>query len=134
MMEHLDYKLLFRWFVGLNADDAVWDVTVFTKNRERLMDGEVSQRLLEAVLRQAAEHELLSEEHFTVDGTLIEAWASRNSFRPKEKPPEKGSGSGGEEEVAANPESTTPPPGRAAEKQKRCAPGAPHTSRHCNTK
>ena len=71
LMEQLDYNLLYRWFVGLNPDDAVWDVTVFTKNRERMMAGEVSQRLLEAVLRQAGEHHLLSEEHFTVDGTLI---------------------------------------------------------------
>src|SRR5712691_4927320 len=90
LMEQLDYNLLYRWFVGLNADDPVWDVTVFTKNRERLMAGDVSQRLLEAVLRQAGEHDLLSEEHFTVDGTLIQAWASRNSFVPKEKPPQKG--------------------------------------------
>ncbi len=116
LMEQLDYNLLFRWFVGLNPDDAVWDVTVFTKNRERLMDGEVSQRLLEAVLRQAAEHELLSEEHFTVDGTLIEAWASRNSFRPKEKPPEKGSGSGGKKLLRDTHESTTDPEARLYKK------------------
>jgi transposase len=95
LMEQLDYNLLYRWFVGLQADDEVWDVTVFTKNRERLMAGGISQRLLEAVLRQAGEHQLLSEEHFTVDGTLIQAWASRKSFVPKEKPPEKGSGTGG---------------------------------------
>src|SRR6204780_1432317 len=95
LMEQLDYNLLYRWFVGLNADDPVWDVTVFTKNRERLMAGEGSQRLLEAVLRQAGEHNLLSEEHFTVDGTLIQAWASRKSFVPKQKPPDKGSGSRG---------------------------------------
>ena len=95
LMEQLDYNLLYRWFVGLNADDKVWDVTVFTKNRDRLMDGEISQRLLEAVLGQASQNHLLSEEHFTVDGTLIQAWASRKSFVPKEKPPEKGSGSGG---------------------------------------
>ena len=82
LMEQLDYNLLYRWFVGLNPDDPVWDVTVFTKNRERLMAGEVSQRLLDAVLRQAGEHDLLSEEHFTVDGTLIQAWASRKSFVP----------------------------------------------------
>jgi transposase len=116
LMEQLDYNLLFRWFVGLNPDDAVWDVTVFTKNRERLMDGEVSQRLLEAVLRQAAEHELLSEEHFTVDGTLIEAWASRNSFRPKEKPPEKGSGSGGKKLLRDTHESKTDPEARLYKK------------------
>jgi transposase len=116
LMEQLDYNLLFRWFVGLNPDDAVWDVTVFTKNRERLMDGEVSQRLLEAVLRQAAEHELLSQEHFTVDGTLIEAWASRNSFQPKQKPPEKGSGSGGKKLLRDTHESKTDPEARLYKK------------------
>ena len=88
-MEQLAYNLLYRWFVGLNPDDPVWDVTVFTKNRDRLMAGEVSQRLLEAALQQAAEHDLLSAEHFTVDGTLIQAWASRKSFVPNQKPPEK---------------------------------------------
>src|SRR5277367_558579 len=81
LMEQLDYNLLYRWFVGLSASDEVWDVTVFTKNRERLMEGEVSQRLLEAVLRQAEEKNLLSTEHFTVDGTIIQAWASRKRSR-----------------------------------------------------
>jgi transposase len=95
LMEQLDYNLLYRWFVGWSASDEVWDVTVFTKNRERLMEGEVSQRLMEAVLRQAEEKKLRSAEHFTVDGTLIQAWASRKSFVPQEKPPEKGSGAGG---------------------------------------
>ena len=76
LMEQLDYNLLFRWFVGLEMDDAVWDVTVFTKNRERLIEGAVSQQLLEAVLVEARERQLLSEEHFTVDGTLIQAWAA----------------------------------------------------------
>jgi transposase len=72
LMEQLQYNLLFRWFVGLEMDDAVWDVTEFTKNRERLIAGEVSQKLLEAVLVEARAHGLLSEEHFTVDGTLIQ--------------------------------------------------------------
>ena len=76
--------------MGLNPDDEVWDPTVFSKNRDRMMAGEVSQHLLESVLRQASEHQLLSEEHFTVDGTLIAAWASRKSFQPKDPPPEKG--------------------------------------------
>src|SRR5271170_5726710 len=71
LMEQMNYNLLFRWFVGLEMDDPVWDVTVFTKNRERLIDGEVSQRLLQSVLVEAREEQLLSEEHFTVDGTLI---------------------------------------------------------------
>lgn len=99
LMEQMDYNLLFRWFVGLEMDDAVWDVTVFTKNRERLIAGEVSQRLLESVLVEAREHDLLSAEHFTVDGTLIRAWASGRSFKPKSDPPAPGSGSGWNGEV-----------------------------------
>ena len=70
LMEQLDYNLLFRWFVGLNMDDAIWDVTVFTKNRERLLDGDIAEAFFEAVLQQARERSLLSDEHFTVDGTL----------------------------------------------------------------
>lgn len=116
LMEQLDYNLLYRWFVGLNADDAVWDVTVFTKNRDRLMDGEVSQRLLEAVLRQASEKQLLSEEHFTVDGTLIQAWASRKSFVPKDQPPEKGSGTGGKKLLRDTHESKSDPEARLFKK------------------
>ena len=94
LMEQLDYNLLFRWFVGLEMDDAVWDVTVFTKNRERLIAGQASQQLLSAVLGEAREHDLLSEEHFTVDGTLIQAWASAQSFKDKKDPPAPGAGSG----------------------------------------
>ena len=116
LMEQVDYNLLYRWFVGLNPDDAVWDVTVYTKNRDRWMAGEVSQRLLEVVLQQAAEHRLLSEEHFTVDGTLIEAWASRRSFVPKEKPPEKGSGSGGKKLLRDTHESKSDPEARLYKK------------------
>jgi transposase len=95
LMEQLDYNLLFRWFVGLNIDDPIWDVTVFTKNRERLIEGEVAERLLLAVVEQARAHQLLSEEHFTVDGTLIQAWASRRSFREKPDPPARGTGTRG---------------------------------------
>ena len=116
LMEQLDYNLLYRWFVGLHANDEVWDVTVFTKNRERLMAGEVSQRLLQGVLRQAAEHDLLSEEHFTVDGTLIQAWASRKSFVPKRKPPEKGSGSKGKKLLRDTHESQSDPEARLFKK------------------
>jgi Transposase domain (DUF772) len=72
--EQLDYNVLFRWFVGLNVDDAIWDVTVFTKNRERLLDGNIAEAFFQAVLQQARERSLLSDEHFTVDGTLLEAW------------------------------------------------------------
>src|SRR5271169_4777042 len=84
LMEQLDYNLLFRWFVGMNIDDPVWDVTVFTKNRERLLAADVAKTLFAEVLEQARSRDLLSTEHFTVDGTLIEAWASHKSFKPKE--------------------------------------------------
>ncbi len=99
LMEQMNYNLLYRWFVGLEMDDPVWDVTVFTKNRERLIEGEASQRLLESVLVEAQEHELLSAEHFTVDGTLIQAWAAARSFNEKSDPPVPGSGSGHKGEV-----------------------------------
>jgi transposase len=94
LMEQLDYNLLFRWFVGLEMDDAVWDVTVFTKNRERLIAGQASQQLMVAVVEEAREHDLLSEEHFSVDATLIQAWASAQSFKEKKNPPPPGAGSG----------------------------------------
>jgi transposase len=84
LMEQLDYNLLFRWFVGLNMDDAIWDVTVFTKNRERLLDGNIAEAFFQAVLQQARERSLLSDEHFTVDGTLLEAWASVKSYQRKD--------------------------------------------------
>jgi transposase len=93
LMEQLEYNLLFRWFVGLEMDDRVWDVTVFTKNRNRLLAGEIAESFFEAVLDQAREAGLLSDEHFTVDGTLIEAWAGQKSFRPKDE--DGGSSSGG---------------------------------------
>jgi len=87
LMEQLDYNLLFRWFVGLNMDDAIWDVTVFTKNRERLLDGDIAEAFFHAVLKQARQRNLLSDEHFTVDGTLLEAWASLKSFQRKDGKP-----------------------------------------------
>lgn len=86
-MEQLDYNLLFRWFVGLGMDDAVWVPTVFTKNRDRLLEGEVAEAFFALVLEQARRKHLLSNEHFTVDGTLIEAWAGQKSFRRKESGP-----------------------------------------------
>jgi transposase len=107
LMEQLDYNLLYRWFVGLNPDDKVWAATVFTKNRERLLRGEVTQRLLEAVLEQARGHGLLSEEHFTVDGSLLEAWANRRSFVPKDPPPTAGTGWGGKILLRDTHQSTT---------------------------
>ncbi len=81
-MEEFDYNLLFRWFVGLDLDEPVWDVTVFTKNRDRLLAGAVASVLC-AGAGASRGHSLLSDEHFTVDGTLIEAWASQKSFKPK---------------------------------------------------
>lgn len=83
LMEQLDFNMLFRWFVGLGMDDPVWDATVFCKNRDRLLEAEVSARLLAGVVGHAKVHRLLSRDHFSVDGTLIEAWASMKSFRPK---------------------------------------------------
>lgn len=84
LMEQLDYNLLFRWFVGLSPDDRVWDATSFTKNRERLQQGRVFDKFMVKLLEQPAVKPLLSDEHFSVDGTLIEAWASHKSFKPKE--------------------------------------------------
>src|ERR1041385_6102299 len=75
LMEQLNYNLLFRWFVGLNADDDVWDVTVFTKNRDRLLKADVARRFFEQVVAEAQALDLMSDEHFTVDGTLLEACA-----------------------------------------------------------
>ena len=83
-MEQLDYNLLYRWFVGLSPDDAVWDATTFTKNRERLQAGDIFNRFMETLLSHREVRPLLSDEHFSVDGTLIEAWASHKSFRPKD--------------------------------------------------
>src|SRR5258707_2029946 len=83
LMEEMDYNLLFRWFVGLNADDAVWDATVFTKNRDRLLEADVAKQFLAQVVEQARGRGLTTDEHFTVDGTLLEAWAGAKSFQPK---------------------------------------------------
>jgi transposase len=85
LMEEIDYNLLYRWFVGLNMDEPVWDVTVFTKNRDRLLDGDVAREFLNQVVSQAREQDLTSDEHFTVDGTLVEAWASLKSFQRKDQ-------------------------------------------------
>jgi transposase len=86
LMEQLDYNLLYRWFVGLSPDDAVWVPTVFSKNRDRLLEGNIAEAFFNAVLVMANDHALLSPDHFTVDGTLLEAWASHKSFRPKSDP------------------------------------------------
>jgi transposase len=84
LVEQLEYNLLFRWFVGLNMSEPAWNHAVFSKNRERLLAGDVAHELFACVVEQARALKLLSDEHFTVDGTLIEAWASHKSFRPKE--------------------------------------------------
>ena len=83
-MEEIDYSMLFRWFIGLNLDDEVWDATVFTKNRDRLLEADVATQFLAHVVEQARARGLTSDEHFTVDGTLLEAWASLKSFQAKE--------------------------------------------------
>ena len=91
LMEELDYNILYRWFVGLSLDDAVWDATTFTKNRDRLLDGDVANAFFTEVLAAIKVDGLLSDEHFTVDGTLLEAWASQKSFAPKDgagRPPD----------------------------------------------
>jgi transposase len=87
LMEEMDYNLLFRWFVGLNADDEVWDPTTFSKNRDRLLQADLAKEFLAQVVAQASAHGLTSDEHFTVDGTLLEAWAGAKSFQAKEKTP-----------------------------------------------
>jgi transposase len=93
LMERLEFDLLFRWFVGLGVDDAVWNHSVFSKNRDRLLEGDMAAKFLAAVLAQPRVRKLLSTDHFSVDGTLIEAWASMKSFRPKDssdEPPSDG--------------------------------------------
>jgi transposase len=123
LMEQLDYNLLFRWFVGLNMDDPVWDPTVFTKNRQRLLDGEVATAFLEQVVEQARRRGLLSGEHFTVDGTLLEAWAGLKSFKRKGDPPQRPEDPGnptvnfhGEKRSNDTHASTTDPEARLARK------------------
>ena len=95
LMERLEFDLLFRWFVGLGVDDPVWDHSTFSKNRDRLLAGEIAAKFLIAVLAQPRVKRLLSSEHFSVDGTLIEAWASMKSFKPKEPPAGGDTGGGG---------------------------------------
>ena len=85
LMEQLEYNLLFRWFVGLNMDEPVWVPTVFSKNRDRLMEGNIAERFFDEILKQASTAGLVSDEHFSVDGTLIEAWASQKSFQRKDQ-------------------------------------------------
>jgi transposase len=98
LMERLEYDLLFRWFVGIGVDDAAWDHSTFSKNRDRLLEGDIAAKFLAAVLSRPRVKRLLSSDHFSVDGTLIEAWASMKSFRPKDGSdgPPAGGGRNGE--------------------------------------
>jgi transposase len=122
LMEQLDYNLLFRWFVGLGMDDAVWAPTTFTKNRDRLLDGDIAGAFFEAVLRHADADRLLAHDHFTVDGTLLEAWASQKSFRPHDEDPPPPSGGNptidfhGQQRTNATHRSTTDPDARLYKK------------------
>src|ERR1043165_4025178 len=123
LMEELDYSMLFRWFVGMNLDEPVWDPTVFTKNRDRLLEGDVAREFLAKVVGQAQAKGLTSDEHFTVDGTLIEAWASLKSFQRKDQkntpPDDPGNPSvdfHGEKRSNQTHESTTDPDARLARK------------------
>jgi transposase len=124
LMEQLEYNLLFRWFVGLNMDEPVWVPTVFSKNRDRLLGGDIAERFFAQVLEQARAGDLLSDEHFSVDGTLIEAWASQKSFQKKDQsqgPPPEDPGNPtvnfhGETRRNDTHESTTDPEARLARK------------------
>ena len=123
-MEQLEYNLLFRWFVGLNVDEPVWVPSVFNKNRDRLLSGDIAEKFFAQVLEQARAGDLLSDEHFSVDGTLIEAWASQKSFQKKDQnqvPPPEDPGNPtidfhGEERRNDTHESTTDPEARLAKK------------------
>jgi transposase len=126
LMEQLDYNLLFRWFVGLNMDDVVWDATVFSKNRDRMLESDIAGLFFQAVVEEAREMDLLSDEHFSVDGTLIEAWASQKSFQKKDSensgdPTEGGNGAvdfRGEQRTNQTHESKTDPDARLYRKGK----------------
>jgi len=126
LMEQLDYNLLFRWFVGLNMDDAVWVPTVFSKNRDRLLEGDIAAAFFDGVVENIRAHGLLSDEHFTVDGTLLEAWAGAKSFQRKDgksEPPEQGGSNPtvnfhGEKRSNQTHQSTTDPDALLAKKGK----------------
>ena len=126
LMEQLDYNLLFRWFVGLSMDDKVWDHSVFSKNRDRLLEADIATKFLKQVLGLAREHDLISDEHFTVDGTLIEAWAGQKSFvksdvpahQPPDDPGNPTVNFHGEERTNDTHQSTTDPEARLYRKGK----------------
>ena len=122
LIEQLQYNLLFQWFVGLSLDDAVWDSTTFTKNRDRLLMGDIAEAFFQEVLAAARGQQLLSSEHFTVDGTLIEAWASQKSFRPRHDDDDPATGGNPDVNFRGTPrrndthQSTTDPDARLAKK------------------
>ena len=116
LMEQLDYNLLYRWFVGLSPDDAVWDATTFTKNRERLQHGDSCNRFMEKRLHHKEVTPLLSDEHFSVDGTRIEAWAGHKSFKPKDDNDGDGEHFHGTTRKNATHASTTDPDSRRSRK------------------
>lgn len=123
LMEELEYSVLFRWFVGLGMDDPVWDATTFTKNRDRLLAGDVAEAFFQEVMAEARAAGLLSDEHFTVDGTLLAAWASQKSFRHRDTPPDVPDDPGnptvnfrGEERKNDTHQSTTDPDARLYKK------------------
>ena len=137
LMERLEYDLLFRWFVGIGIDDAAWDHSVFSKNRDRLLAGDIAAKFLAAVLAQPKVKKLLSTDHFSVDGTLIEAWASMKSVKPKDgsdEPPAQGAGATPKRTSMARSARTTrmprppiPTPGstaRARARRRSCASSA----------
>jgi transposase len=116
LMEQMDYNLLYRWFVGLSLDEPVWDASSFSKNRERLLEHAVCAKFFDRVRRLAEREKLLSAEHFSVDGTLIEAWAGRKSFQPRPEPPARGSGRNGKLQKNDTHASTTDPDARLYKK------------------
>jgi transposase len=127
LMERLDFDLLFRWFVGLGIEDAVWNHSTFSKNRDRLLAGDIAAEFLARVLDQPQVRRLLSSEHFSVDGSLVEAWASMKSFRPKDEPGEPPPGGDrnrsrdfhGERRANDSPSRSAPTPRRRWEPAKR---------------
>ena len=140
-MERMDFDLLFRWFVGLGIDDPVWDHSVFSKNRDRLLNTEIAQDFLAALLSEPKVKRLLSHEHFSVDGTLLDAWASMKSFRPKDgsgDPPDGGRNREqnfrGEKRSNETHESTTDPDARLYQERRPREPALLHGARHCRRK
>src|SRR5436190_21674383 len=122
LMEQLDYNLLFRWFVGLGVDDPVWDHSTYSKNRDRLLDADVAKKFLKAILAHLRVAPLLSDDHFTVDGTLVQAWASMKSFLPKD-----GAAPGSPPEAAGPPSATELPAEGVSSAAERDPPPAPET-------